>query len=141
MRVALGVAIPLAFADLVVKRVAATPDWAYHDRSLSWLALCVFLLAGLVVLLRVPSLLVPPAAGILAAGVLGNAISAASSYRFAVPNPLIVTTSNSVIAFNLADVFVMVGLLALVPVLARELILHRTAIDAYVRRYRKGRTG
>ena len=140
MRVALGVAIPLAVADLAVKRFAATPEWAYHDRSLSWLALCLFLLAGLVLLLRIPSMLVPPAAGILAAGVLGNAISAASSYHFAVPNPLIVTTSNAVIAFNLADVFVMVGLVALVPVLARELIVHRSTIDAHVRRHRRRRT-
>ena len=141
MRVALGIAIPLTLADLAVKRFAATPEWAYHDRSLSWLALCIFLLAALVLLVRVPSAFVPPAAGILAAGVLGNAISAASSYRFAVPNPLIVTTANSVIAFNLADVFVMVGLLALVPVLGRELIVHRHVIDAHVRRHRRRRTG
>lgn len=137
MRVALGLALPLTLADLAVKRFAATPEWAYHSRSLSWLVLCLCLLAGLVLLLRVPSALVPPAAGVLAAGVLGNAISAISSQGFVVPNPLVITTTNSVIAFNLADVFVMIGLVGLVPVLARELILRRQAIDARVRQYRK----
>ncbi len=136
MRVALGLAIPLTLTDLAVKRFAATPQWAYHSRSISWLVLCLCLLAALILLVRVPSALVPPSAGILAAGVLGNAISAASSHGFVVPNPLVVTTENSTIAFNLADIFVIVGLLSLVPILARELIVHRQVIDAYVRRHR-----
>jgi lipoprotein signal peptidase len=141
MRVALGLAIPLTLTDLAVKRFAATPQWAYHSRSFSWLVLCACLLAALILLVRVPSALVPPAAGILAAGVLGNGISAASSHDFVVPNPLVVTTDDATIAFNLADVFVTVGLLSLVPILARELIVHRLVIDAHVKRHRARRRG
>lgn len=136
MRVALGLAVPLTFTDLAVKRFDATPEWAYHSRSVTWLVLCIFVLAALVLLVRVPSVLVPPAAGVLGAGVLGNALSAVLSRGFVVPNPLVVTTRDSMLAFNLADVFVVVGLMSLVPILGRELILHREAIDARVKRYR-----
>ena len=41
----LGVALPLAAADLVVKASEPTEPWAYHERSLGWLLLSLSLLA------------------------------------------------------------------------------------------------
>jgi hypothetical protein len=131
MRVAvvLAVAVPLATADLVLKGMRPTPTWAWHERSYAWLLLCVVVLACLLGLLRVPSLLVPPAAGILAGGVLGNALSAAWN-DLAVPNPIVVTEGRAVIAFNLADVWVMSGLLALFSVVAVWLVQNRESLPA-----------
>ena len=129
LAVALLVALPLAAADLAVKATWPTPWWAYHQRSLAWVLLCLIVLAAISLLLRLPSLLVPPAAGILAGGVLGNALSAAWN-GLAVPNPLVLTGSRSVIAFNLADVWVIVGLVTLVPLVGTWLIRHREAVPA-----------
>ena len=54
----------------------------------------------------------PPAAGVLAGGLLGNTLSAAWN-GMAVPNPLVVTGEQSVVAFNLADVWALVGIFLL----------------------------
>ena len=109
----LGVALPLAAADLLVKASEPTEPWAYHERSLGWLLLSASLLAGMLVVARIPSVLVAPAAGIVAGGVLGNSLSAAWN-GMAVPNPLIVGAGDGVIAFNLADVWAIVGIFSLV---------------------------
>ena len=42
----LGVALPLATADLVVKANEPTEPWAYHERSLGWLLLSLSCSAG-----------------------------------------------------------------------------------------------
>jgi hypothetical protein len=129
MRIAvvLAVALPLAAADLLVKATRETPSWAYHERSLAWLAVCTFVLAGLVVVTRIPSALVPPAVGILAGGVLGNAISAAWN-DFAVPNPLVITGDDAIVAFNLADVYVLAGVAVLLAVVGAWLVRNRDAL-------------
>lgn len=75
----LAVALPLAALDLWVKASEPTQAWAYHPRSFGWLLLSVSLVAGMVIVTRIPSLLVAPAAGVLAGGLLGNSLSAASS--------------------------------------------------------------
>jgi hypothetical protein len=137
MRRAALFAIPLTALDLLVKRVGSTPEWAYHTRSTSWLVLCFVLLAAIVVLLRVPSRLVPPAAGVLAAGVLGNGFSALASGDLVVPNPLVIRAGGEIVAFNLADIFVFIGLATMLPVLARELIIRRVAIDSFAHRNRQ----
>jgi lipoprotein signal peptidase len=136
LAVALLVALPLAAADLAVKATWPTPWWAYHQRSLGWIVLCLVVLAGIGLLVRLPSLLVPPAAGILAGGVLGNVLSAAWN-GLVVPNPLVLTGSGSAIAFNLADVWVIVGLLTLVPLLGTWLIRHRETLPSRARARRR----
>ena len=52
----LCVSLPLVAADLYVKATEPTPDWAYHDRSLGWLALSIALFGGMLVIARIPSL-------------------------------------------------------------------------------------
>jgi hypothetical protein len=120
----LCVALPLAAADLYVKATEPTPDWAYHERSVGWLVLSVALFGGMVLIARIPSLLVALAAGLLAGGLLGNALSAAYNHMN-VPNPLVVTASEGVVAFNLADVWAFSGICALVLALGAWLIRGR----------------
>lgn len=127
LAVALAVAVPLTLVDLAVKAVRPTPWWAWHERSLGWLALCVVVLAALAVVLRVPSAAVPPAAGVLAAGVLGNALSA-SWNDLEVANPLVLEGERAVFAFNLADVWVLAGLVAIVTTLGLWLVRNRHAL-------------
>lgn len=126
MRIAvmLAVALPLVAADLALKASESIPSWAYHDRSYAWVVLCCGLLVALALITRVPSVLVPPAAGVLAAGVLGNALSAAWN-GLSVPNPIIVRGDDAVLAFNLADVWALAGIVALLSVLAAWLIRNR----------------
>jgi hypothetical protein len=120
----LSVAIPLAAADLFVKATVPTQPWAYHQRSLAWLVLSVCLLTGMFLIAQIPSLPVAPAAGVLAAGILGNALSAAWN-DMAVPNPLLIGGDDPSIAFNLADVWALSGILALVCTIGVWLIRNR----------------
>jgi lipoprotein signal peptidase len=126
----LAVALPLAVADLVWKGVATTPAWAYHPRSPGWLLLCLLLVIGALVVVRVPSAVVPLAAGLLAGGVLGNALSAAWN-GLRVPDPIIAVAGTSVIAFNLADVFTLIGIISLTSALAVALIRHRHLLPGH----------
>jgi len=121
MGILLAVALPLAAVDLIVKAMRPTEEWAYHERSLGWLLLSIALLVGMLVVAQVPSKLVAPAAGIVAGGVLANALSA-SWNGMAVPNPLLVGAGDGMIAFNLADVWALTGIVSLVCVLAIWLI-------------------
>ena len=122
--VVLGLALPLAAIDLAWKAIATTPDWAYHPRSLGWLALSFALFLATLGVARVPSAIAPIAAGVMAGGVLGNALSAAAN-GLRVPDPIVAYTSNMVIAFNPADVFTTIGTLALTATLAVALIRNR----------------
>ena len=120
----LCVALPLAAVDLYVKAIEPTPDWAYHQRSLGWLALSIGLFGGMVLIARIPSLFVALAAGILAGGVIGNSLSAAY-HQMEVPNPLLVEVDQGMIAFNLADVWALSGICLLVLSLGGWLIRNR----------------
>jgi hypothetical protein len=123
----LGVAAPLAGADLLVKSSKPTEAWAYHERSFTWLLLSVALFAGLVVIVRITPVLVALAAGVLAGGLLGNSLSAASN-AMKVPNPLMIVGDRGAVAFNLADVWVLTGILLLILVLGILLVRHRDLI-------------
>jgi hypothetical protein len=123
----LGVALPLAAADLVVKASEPTEAWAYHERSLGWLLFSLSMLAGMVVVTRIPSVLVAPAAGVLAGGLLGNSLSAAWN-GMEVPNPLVFAGDRNLIAFNLADVWALAGIFLLVLAIGVWLIRNRALI-------------
>ena len=123
----LGVALPLATADLVVKANEPTEPWAYHERSLGWLLLSLSLLGGMMVVTRIPSLVAAAAAGVLAGGLLGNCFSAAWN-GMEVPNPLVLGDSRVVIAFNLADVWALLGIVSLVCAIGTWLVRNRDLI-------------
>jgi hypothetical protein len=127
LAVVLSVAVPLAAADLWVKAVEPTAPWAYHQRSGSWLLLSLALLAATIVVTRIPSSAVPPAAGVLAGGLLGNTLSAVWN-GMAVPNPLVVNGEQSIVAFNLADVWALVGIFLLMASIGVWLIGNRELI-------------
>jgi hypothetical protein len=121
--VVLVVALPLAAADLLWKHFEPTPSWAYHTRSPAWLLLSIGLVFGAMAAARVPSVAVRLAAGVMAGGVLGNALSAAWN-DLRVPNPIIASWGQAIVAFNVADVFTTIGTLALTATLALSLIRH-----------------
>jgi hypothetical protein len=123
----LAVAVPLAATDLFVKATTPTEAWAYHQRSLAWLALSVGLFFSMLAVARIPSALVAPAAGVLCAGILGNSISAAWN-GMAVPNPFVIDSQHALIAFNLADVWAVSGIFLLVLTIGIWLIRNRALL-------------
>ena len=78
----------------------------------------------MVAISQIPSRFVAPAAGVLAAGILGNSLSAAWN-GMEVPNPLVIGGEHASIAFNLADVWALTGIVALVCVIGIWLIRNR----------------
>ena len=122
-----GPALSLAAIDLAVKATVATRAWDFHRRSQTWSVLTVVLLVVVLVLVVLPSRFLAVAAGVVTGGMLGNLVSA-RVHGGAVPDPLVAGT----IAFNLADVFVLVGIALLVVALARVAIRHRDRIDRLI---------
>ncbi|MGZ4333196.1 MAG: hypothetical protein ACXVRJ_02840 [Gaiellaceae bacterium] len=114
----------LAAFDLWVNVFVPTPAWAYHQRSTLWALGCLALLIAVVPLTRLPSSTVTVGAGVLSGGVLGNLISGASDH-LAVPNPILITTGEGGIAFNLADTFILGGNLILIVALCMIVIRNR----------------
>jgi lipoprotein signal peptidase len=103
----LSVALVLAGLDLLQK--ASQPVYG-HPRGPAYVALAAGLLLAIVVFVpRVPSRPFAVAGGIAAAGALGNLVSALA-WRDGVPNPIVVGQ----LAFNLADVFALLGAAGLV---------------------------
>jgi hypothetical protein len=126
--VALGLALPLVTVDLWLKAEATTPWWAYHERSPAWVALCGVAVVGLLLVTKVPAPLVPPAAGVLLAGVLGNVLSAAWN-GLEVPNPILVHgNGGAILAFNLADLYALVGVVLLVAAVGGWLVRNRAVL-------------
>lgn len=125
--VTLTLALPLLVADLWLKAAATTPPWAYHERSLGWVLMCLTLVPGLVLVTRIPAPLVPPAAGVLLAGVLGN-VSSAAWNNFEVPNPILIRGDGTLLAFNLADLYTLVGVILLVSAVCGWLVSNRSLL-------------
>ena len=117
-------AVVLVAVDQVVKATVSTPVWAFHERSHGWIALSIAVLVGAFFLSLVPSRPVAVAAGIMSAGVIGNLISARWDGN-RVPNPLVIGDYQRGIAFNLADVFFLVGNLLLMSALIVMLVRRR----------------
>lgn len=115
----------LAAVDLNTKLVLETPPWAYHERSLAWVGFCLVILLGVAALSLVPSRLVAAAAGITGGGVLGNLLSAQWNDSV-VANPFFLGgRTDDWIAFNVADILVLVGVLLLMPALMGVAIRYR----------------
>jgi lipoprotein signal peptidase len=101
-------AASLASLDLLVKHTVPTAAWAFHHRSNAWVALSIILLLAAGVLSIVPSRAVAFAGGVMSGGVLGNLVSARSDGN-RVPNPFTIGHGAYTLAFNLADVFFLLG--------------------------------
>jgi hypothetical protein len=114
----------LASADLAVKATVPTPWPAFHHRSAAWIALCVAVLFALFSLAVVPSRAVAIAAGVASGGVIGNLVSAIANGN-RVPNPLVIGGYGHLLAFNLADVFFLVGNLLLMTSLVLLTVRNR----------------
>jgi lipoprotein signal peptidase len=114
----------LASVDLIVKATVPTASWAFHHRSGAWVALSVALLVGALMLPLVPSRAVALAAGMMSGGVIGNLVSARSDGNW-VPNPLAISGYGYGIAFNLADVFFLLGNLLLMAALIAVTLRNR----------------
>jgi hypothetical protein len=118
----IALTLGLALLDFAVKARLPTPAWLLHERSAAWVGLSVALLLGCFALAALSSRRVAGMAAVTAGGALGNLISVG---RYgAVPNPLLIRGENG-IAFNLADVFVTVGLLLLVVALILASVRNR----------------
>ena len=117
-------AVVLVSVDQVVKATVSTPVWAFHQRSHGWIALSIAVLIGAFLLTLVPSRAVAVAAGVMSAGVIGNLLSARWDENW-VPNPLVIGDYQRGIAFNLADVFFLVGNLLLMSALIVMLVRRR----------------
>ena len=117
----------LASVDQIVKATVDTPWWAFHHRSHGWVALSIALLIGALFLTLVPSRAVTVAAGVMSAGVIGNLVSARWDANY-VPNPLVIGNYAHGFAFNLADVFFMIGNLLLMSALIVMTVRHRAGL-------------
>jgi hypothetical protein len=109
------VAVFLAAIDLSVTSVLPTPWWAYHHRSPGWVGLCIAVIAASVALTVIRSWKVAMGSAILSGGVLGNLLAAHWNNGY-VPNPLLLGDRSGV-AFNLADVFTLLGIVILTAAL------------------------
>jgi lipoprotein signal peptidase len=117
-------AVVLASVDQVVKATVTAPLWALHHRSYGWVALSIAVLVGAFLLTLVPSRAVAVAAGVMSAGAIGNLISARQDGN-RVPNPLVIGNYERGFAFNIADVFFLVGNLLLMASLIVMLVRRR----------------
>jgi hypothetical protein len=127
-----GTAAALALADLTVKSTVATPPSDFHQRSGAWVVLSLAVLLAGPALAFVPSAAVAVAAGVMNGGVLGNLVSARLDGG-RVPNPLLL---GEALAFNLADVFFLVGNFALTAALIVVTLRNREQVQSLRRRLR-----
>ena len=117
-------AVVLASVDLAVKATVPTAWWAFHHRSDAWVALAIAFIIGAFALTFVPSRAVALAAGVMSGGVIGNLVSARANGN-RVPNPLVIGGYGHGIAFNLADVFIVLGNALLMTALIVTAVRHR----------------
>jgi hypothetical protein len=124
LAIAVFLAVPLAGVDLLVKSVLPTASLFFHHRSGGWMIFSVALLGFALVLTRLPSRLLAAGAGVLAAGVLGNLVSAGFHHGL-VPNPFVIVGSDFELAFNLADCFALGGIVLLTIAALRLAVRYR----------------
>jgi hypothetical protein len=117
-------AVPLAGIDLLVKAVLPTAPLFFHRRSGEWMILSAVVLVFALLLTRLPSRLLAGSAGLLAAGVLGNLVSARLHHGL-VPNPFVIVRGDFELAFNLADLFVLGGIVLLTAAALRLTVRYR----------------
>ena len=110
--------------DRATKTAMPTEPWHQHARSGAWIALSIAVLAGSLVLVRIPSWFVTVSCGLLAGGVLGN-LAWAAMHDGLVANPLVVELERAVVAYNVADVFVLGGILLATVACSAQAVRYR----------------
>lgn len=107
-RLALGIALGVAALDLAEKSLDGGA--VHHLRSAGALLLMLAVALGLVLLVpRLPSFPVALGAGVAAGGAIGNLVSGLLWWGQGIPDPLVVRSLGGGVAFNLADVSVLLG--------------------------------
>jgi hypothetical protein len=124
--IVLVTALALATADLVMKAAVATDPSFVHHRSHAWVEVSVGLFLVGLLLARLPSRLLATGAGVFTGGLLGNLASAAM-HGGAVPNPFVVGD----VAFNLADVFVLAGIVLMIVGSMRLAVSYRHLLPTH----------
>jgi lipoprotein signal peptidase len=119
-------AVLFATADLVHK--AVVPAELHHART-PFVGLAMGgLVAALVVLVpRLPSNAAAIGAGIICGGALGNLVSL-FAWSQGVPDPLMIVGETHALAFNLADVFALVGDVLLLSAAVLHGVHHRETL-------------
>ena len=117
-------AVALAAVDLSVNSTLADTAPLYHHRSSSWAALCVVVFVAALGISRLPSLGVKVGAVLLCGGLLGNLVSA-HQHAGSVPDPLWIGTRDAGLAFNLADVYTLTGIVVLIAAVMALAVRHR----------------
>jgi hypothetical protein len=107
-----------ASVDIAAKSIWMTPTPLLHQRSTMWLVTSCVLLPACLAAVFTPSRLANAAAALCAGGIVGNLTSALSNHGHAVPNPFLLGGLDHGIAFNLADVFFIVGIVGTVGIAA-----------------------
>lgn len=121
---AFAAALAAAIVDLLEKAVDGGA--VHHPRSAAALALMLGVAAALVLVVpRLPSPLVALGAGIAAGGAIGNFVSGILWWGQGVPDPLVLRGLAGGIAFNLADVCVLLGDALLLAAGAVHALRHR----------------
>jgi lipoprotein signal peptidase len=119
-------AVVFATIDLAYK--ASVPAELYHARTPFVALLLGALVAALVVVVpRLPSNAAALGAGIVCGGALGNLVSILA-WSQGVPDPLMIVGETHVLAFNLADVFAVVGDVLLLSAAVLHGIRHRARL-------------
>lgn len=103
LRAAALLVLVLLMLDQLAKSALVTEGWAYHSTELG-LSFVAVAAACVAFAWRFPTLRAPMA--LILAGVLGNAVSALLG---PVSNPFELRVTHGVVAFNLADVFIVLG--------------------------------
>lgn len=107
----LAIAVWAGACDLVVKLIEPTESGFYHKRTYSELVLILAIATVAVYVVPLArSRTIAAGAGLMVGGAFGNALSIAV-FPLGVPNPLTITSGDLTIAFNLADLAVVAGLL------------------------------
>ena len=108
-RRALLVLIAVVCMTIDLMHKTADPAELYHPRSVFVALFLGALVAALILVVpRLPSNVATIGAGIVCGGALGNLVSI-FAWSQGVPDPLMIVTDTRVLAFNLADVFAVVG--------------------------------
>ena len=119
-------ALALGAADAVVNAaVTANASFAHH-RSYGWVEVSVGLLLASPALARPPSRLLAFGAGVFAGGLMGN-LTAAALHGRAIANPFVLGD----LAFNLADIFVVTGIVLMIIATMRVAVRYRHLLPTH----------